>query len=385
MSTFTNLTRVVYKAAVDISRELTGMVNAIDADFSPEPAAEDQTMRLPVTAALSAEDVTPAATSSSGSDITPSYVDVTMSNLRKATFRATPEQEKGLENSLESAMDFYSKQIMEGARVLINEVEEDLCQLYTSAATAYGTAGTTPFGATNKLLEAARARSILNRRGAPRGGRTMVIDSDAAVNLGALVQLTNVNEAGGDAFLRDGQLDARIQRIHGFDIFEGGAIQSHTAGTGSGNDVSNTGGLAVGDVSVVTNGHTGAGAYLLGDVLTFGTGNTSAKYVIASDDPATETITLNGGVLDTVAKDVIILREASYTANMFLHRSAIKLAMRMPQFTSQPEQVVPMIDPVSGLPFAVARYAQYHQYTYEVVALWGVKVVKADWLGILIG
>ena len=44
-----------------------------------------------------------------------------------------------------------------------------------------------------------------------------------------------------------------------------------------------------------------------------------------------------------------------------------------------------VIDPVSGLPFDIAVYRQFHQVTYTVGIAWGSSVIKPAHLAILLG
>ena len=93
-------------------------------------------------------------------------------------------------------------QIAQAFRVLVNEMENDVCDaLAQGASRATGTAGTTPFAST--LGDSAQVRKILDDNGAPGSGRSLVINTSAGAALRTLGQLTKANEAGTAMTLRD--------------------------------------------------------------------------------------------------------------------------------------------------------------------------------------
>ena len=78
----------------------------------------------------------------------------------------------------------------------------------------------------------------------------------------------------------------------------------------------------------------------------------------------------------------------NYTANMFYHKNALLLAARqpaMPEGGGKAIDVRAVTDPVSGLTFQFALYNEYHRQKIEIGLAWGVKAIKPENIGILLG
>ncbi|MDH4581380.1 P22 coat - protein 5 family protein [Pseudomonas sp. BN415] len=382
-NTLTNLIPDIYNALDVVSRELVGMIPAVSSDMTYERAAVGQTVRSPVAPAATASDITPAVTPPNDGDQTIGNTSMTITKARRVPVRWNGEEKRGLDNNGASFNVIFRDQMAQAMRTLVNEVEADLTALHVSASRAYGTAGTTPFA--SNLADTAQVRKILSDNGAPLGDLQLVIDTSAGANMRTLTQLSKANEANDDSLLRRGVL----LDVHGFAIRESAQIKTFTAGTGA-SATTNAAGYAVG-ATTITLASAGTGTILAGDFITFA-GDTN-KYQVVSGDADVS----NGGTITLAAPGLRKAIAASATAitviatsvrNLAFARSAIALATRAPALPPQGDSAVDrqiITDPVSGLSFEVAMYAQYRQMQYEVSLAWGCAATKTAHMAVLLG
>lgn len=380
-NTLTNLIPTIYAAKDKVLRELTGFIPAVTMDASGEQAAKDQTIRYPVVPALSAGNITPAATGPDPSATSQGSDTFSISKSRSASFFWEGEEQKGLGGLYNTIL---MDQFMQAMRTLVNEVETDLAALYVAASRAYGTAGTTPFA--SDLSDPANALKILLDNGAPQGDLQLVINTTAGAKLRTLGQLTKANEAGSAELLRRGIL----LELHGFAVRESAKVKTHTKGTASGYLVDLTAGYAAGSTTVHVD--TGTGTILAGDILTnTKTSRDTNKYVVktgfAGDGDGDIVLANPGNQVAWVNNDPVAVGN-SYTANMAFSRSAIHLIMRapaMPEGGDSADDVTLVTDEQTGITFQVAMYRQYRRIAYEVGLAWGVKAVKPEAIALLLG
>jgi len=299
---------------------------------------------------------------------------LTLSKNKYAAFSWTGEESYSVDQG-PGFLNIQQDQIAQAFRVLVNEMENDVCDaLALGASRAYGTAGTTPFAST--LADAAQARKILDDNGAPTSGRSMVINTSAGAALRTLGQLTKANEAGNSMTLRDGEL----LNLHGFSVRESAQINNATAGTGASYLLN--GALAVGDTTVTVD--TGSGTILAGDIVTIG----SHKYVVATALSG-GSFTINApGIRVAAADNLAITVSATSTRNVGFSQNAILLATRLPIVPEEGDLAIEseiITDPRSGLSFELRVYPGYGMNLYEIRVAWGVKVIKPEHIGILLG
>lgn len=385
-NTLTGLIPTIYAGLDIVARELIGFIPNVQRDATAESGAVNQTVRSPVVPAISTENITPGNTPADSGDQTVGYVDVTITKAKAAPIRWTGEEQlsvtkDGVINTI------LRDQFAQAFRVLANEVEADLAALYATASRAYGTAGTAPFGTASDMTDLSNANAILDVNGAPASDRVMIVGSAARVNLeGKQSQLFKVNEAGdAGALLRNRQM----RQLMNFTMGYSGSVAAHTKGTGTLYDINNGSGEAVGQTTITLDGGTaGATGIKAGDVVTFA-GDTNKYVVTTGQAGASGDIVLGApGLLVAAADAVEMTIGNSYAANMFFHRNAIVLAARtpaMPEGGDDADDVMTVTDPISGLVFQVALYRQYRRIKYEIGLAWGVKNVKPEFTGILLG
>lgn len=380
-NTLTAVIPSIYEGLDMISRELVGFIPACYKNSSVERAGKDQTISYPVVGAMTAADITPAATSSSGTDRTITAGSMTINKTRKVTFNWTGEEQRSLSNGDRPQLNnILANQFAQAFRTLTNEIEADLwAAAYKGASRGYGTAGTTPFGTAGDLSDFAGVRQILDDNGAPQSDLHLVVGSAAMAKLrGIQSVLFKVNEAGSSEFLRQGLLG----EVMGLGIHNSYPITTHTKGTGTSYLLN--GALAVGDTTVTVD--TGSGTLLAGDIVTFA--GTSTKYVANTAlSGSTFTIGAPGSLAIEADNDAVSIGN-NYTPNVAFHRMALHLVTRMPAMPAggdSADDVQTVTDPVSGISFEIALYRQYRQITYEVGCAWGVEAVKSAHIATLLG
>lgn len=380
-NTLTNLIPTLYLAADMVSRELTGLIPAVFRNSTEEQAAKDQTIRYPVVAAFSAADIAAAATGPDPSAVTVGSDTLSISKSRSVTFFWEGEEQKGLSGLYQTILQDQFSQAM---RALANEVEADLAALYSKASRAYGTAGTTPFGTAGNFTDASEVRRILVDNGAPSNDLQLVVSTAAGAKFRGLQAQAQI--AGTTDIQRQGVL----VDIAGMAIRESAQIKTHTAGTGASATTDNAG-YAVGD-KTITLASAGTGTIVTGDVISHAR-DTGNKYVVGTGDAdvsggGTFIINNPGLRLAVTAATSALTLTAAYTANLAFARNAIHLITRvpaMPEGGDAADDVVTVTDPRSGLAFQVCVYRQRRRVAYEVGLAWGVKVVKPEFLAILLG
>ena len=381
-NTLTGLIPTLYEALDIISRELVGFIPAVSRDSSAARAAKDQTVRSHIVPAVTLESIVPGNSPADSGDAIMDYVDLSISRSEVAPVRWTGEEQMSVSQSLQAIQRDRFAQSM---RALVNAVEADVGGLYLGACRAYGTAGTAPFGSNVSIL--ADVLKILKDNGAPDTDLQCVFDTSAGANLRSLTQLTDVNRSGADRTLRDGILGDLFK----FQLRESGGIQTQDNSTEDDSGTVVVDGDHVKGATTISLGVTVAeGTFLAGNFLTIGdydymivTGavvasGASGDVVIA--EPGLRTV-----VADTTA---VTQNTTDFAANMAFQRSALHLVTRtpaMPEGGDKADDVIEIVDPLSGLAFQVAMYRQYRRVKYEVGLAWGFKLIKPEHAVVLLG
>jgi hypothetical protein len=94
------------------------------------------------------------------------------------------------------------------------------------------------------------------------------------------------------------------------------------------------------------------------------------------------------GLRGLIVNDKAVTVGNSYTGNVAFHKAAIELAMRPP---AQPpggdagEEIATLVDPDTGLSFSARLYKGYGINQIKLMAFYGVKVWKPEFVATLLG
>lgn len=379
----TGLTEILYVARDQVANEPTAFSQGVITNGGTEGASANGTVTsMRSTEATLETSYTPSMTVPDAADVTTSTDSLTLSSYVGASIPLKGEQFLQLANTVGSEValtQLYAQAI----RKMRNTVEAAIATAaYQGSSRAVGTAGTTPFATNFNTIN--ELRQILEDNGCSMddGMLSLAISTSAGTNLRNLSTLTKANESGTTATLRNGEL----LNIGGFSIRASSGIRSHTKGTGSGYLVNQVG-LATGSRAITTD--TGTGTILAGDVITFASGAGSGFNYVVGSPLASNVVTLNHpGLRGAIADNNAITVGNSYTANVGFHKSAIELAMRPP---AQPpggdagEEIATLYDEKTGLSFSARLYKGYGVNQIKIMAFYGVKVWKPEFVATLLG
>ncbi len=382
-NSLTGLYQTIYAAMNVVSRELIGMIPAVSKDSQAEQVTLNQSIRSPIVPAPAVTDIAPSNVSSTGEDMNVTHVNVEITKQRKTSFHLTAEEEKGLQAG-GTMPDITTQRFIQSFRALGNEIEEDLAGLYKYASRVYGTLGTVPFNTADDLTELAQLGKILDDNGAPKSGRSLIMNTTALANLqGKQPSVFRVNEAGEPMGRRMGAIGMLLN----FDIGVSGQIPVHDSSSVTAGKINNSDGEGVGETTLTVDDYSSE-PMKAGDIVSI-VGD-SNKYLLAeaSAAGATSIVIAKPGLRLAAADDAVINHAATdYTPSLGFTRDAFHLACRVPAVPEGGDSAddrMYIMDPHSGLVYEVSIYKQYRQVTYEIGICWGVKAVNPEHAALLI-
>lgn len=374
----------IYAALNVVSREMVGFIPSVSRNSNAELASVGKGVTYNIAPAATGGDIVADMNYVTPDDKTNGTGQMLMTNAKFSNFYLTGEEQLGLSNGA-GAENVVVDNIAESFRYLTNLIEQDIAALAIQAASrAVGVPGTTPFAGTD-LKDVALVRQILDDNGAPKTGRSMVINSTSAVNLRSKPELNKANEAGSTMTLRQGE----ILDLHGFSIKETGASVDHAAGDAA-NATTDNAGYAVG-TTVINLAATGTGAVLVGDVVTVA-GDPNA-YMIETglaDVSAGGAIKLTAPGLRVAipASAQALTLKADFASNVAFSRDAIHLATRIPAAPKEGDIAIDKMivtDQRSGLVFEIRVIPGNRMVSYEIAIVWGAAAIKPAHIGLLMG
>jgi hypothetical protein len=379
-NTITAVLPSIYAGLDLVSRELIGLIPAVQRDSTMERAAVGQTVTVPVVPAATGGNITPGATPPDDGDVVVGSQTVAITKSKYSPVRWNGEEQLAV-GPTGQYNKILADQFAQAMRWLANQMEVDIAVAAKGAASrAYGTAGTTPFGTAGDLTDFAGINQILDDNGAPSFGRRLIVNSQSRFNLeGKQSVLFKANEARTDEFLRRRVLT----EVMGFGIGYSAGLTLHTKGTGTGYLINDAAGAPIGDIEIPVD--TGSGTIVAGDVVTFA--GDARKYVSGGLTGALLDVN-RPGMLQAAADNVAITVGNNYMPNVAFTENAMVLAARAPALPTGGDSAddrTTVTDPVSGLTFEVSLYREYRRIRYEVAIAWGVGVVKEEHIALLLG
>lgn len=377
-NTLTDLIPDAYAALDVVSRELVGFIPAVTRDSSVDRIAQNQSVRSFKTAANTAgKNITPAMAFPDAAYQTVGNENITLSKARSFPFSWTGEEQYSV-NQGPGALTIAQDQIAQAYRACVNEIENDLADAIALGASGGITPNaTTLFSAT--LKDAAFTKKFLDDRGAPMSERSMVLNTTASAAMRGLTQLNSVNSAGNDSLLRQGVLGD----IMGFAVRESAQVGLTATATGANYLVDNVAGYAVGETTIHVD--TGTGTIPAGSLITIG-GNSYTVVTGFAGDGDGDVVIAAPGLIKAIANNDPVTVLSAQDANAAFSRNAVILATRLPELPNGQDLAIMrevITDPRSGLSFELAVYPGYRMVTYEISALWGVKVLKPEHICLL--
>jgi hypothetical protein len=379
-NTLTGLIPTLYRNLDVVSQEPVGYAPSVSRDAQASRAAKGQLITVNRTPPIASVDIVPAMSVPEGDGVEMDPVTMTITRSKKVPLPWRGEEILSLASPGPTHNSVLDNEIQQAFRTLRNEIDVDLAiEIKNTASRAIGAAGTTPFN--NKIDESADALKVMVDNGAPLADLQMVINSTAGAQLRKNTQLTKVNEAGTDQTLRNGVL----LDLNGFRIRESAGVQTTTKGTGS-SYTSDASGYAVGatDITLIT----GSGTIVAGDVATFA-GDLN-KYIVTTGISTPGTITIADPGLRIALPTSAVALTVGDTAvqNSFFAKSGVILLNRLPELPPSGDMATDrtlIFDSINNLFFDVALYLGYHMAQWEISTAWGVKNIKPEHTGTLLG
>lgn len=356
-------------------REAAFMPLVVNRGYDNMAGEKGSTVDVPIPSAVTAVDVTPAATPPSTSDVTLTSVSVPMDQWKEAPFYLTDKERMEIVET-----SFFPMQASEAIKSLANVVNTYIFSKMRLGTFGYaGTAGTTPFA--SDTSGATAVRKVLTKQLAPTDPRYIVIDPDAEANALGLRAFQDASFGGGaDALLR-GQIGEKL----GFRWLTHQLVPTHTAGTITTGLIAKAAtAQAVGDQTIVctTAASTGACALLAGDIITFaGHTQTYVLTAAATQASAATDVTLNiyPGLQTALAGSEAVSVKATHVCNLAFHRDAFAFATRPLAGSSHPGSIIRSVsDAESGLTLRleITREHKRDRYSYDI--LYGGAMVRPE-------
>ena len=376
------LTQILAKGMMGL-REQVLMTRLVNTDYSLEAKKKGQTIDIPLSSAQTAADVTPAATPSAPTDLTPTTAQISLDNWKHADF-ALDDREVG---RIQADKDFVPLQMGEAFKAIANAINDTVFATYTGIYGYVGTAGTTPFGSGVEALSATNLRKTLREQLCPRDDRRSVLDFAAEAAALNLAQFSDAEKRGSAETKTSGELGT----IFGFTWYGDDGVPTHTRGALGAGDLTVNGVNALGATSISIAKAAGADwAAVKGDITSFA--GDSQTYVITADTTVVHTnntaVPIDPPLKVATSGGEAVTTRATHVVNLGFHRDAFGLAVRAPDAgikellgtgtAGNVMESVTLQDPVSKLIMRLELIRGYKMTIWDVDCLWGTTLVSPE-------
>lgn len=377
-NTMTNLLQLWLAKAFTsnaVLRNTCNFMKYVSRDFDRKPQEKGDRVKIPLPAAKTVSDVTPAMTPPTPSDTSIDKVEILLSQWKYASFALTDQEMLQI-----NAGDFFVPMNVEACMVAIVEGINAYLHTKTHGSTGFfgfvGTAGTNPFASNSDCL--ADAQEVMTNNKSPLSPRVAIINAAAQKAAQKLAEFKDVSQMGNDSVRRYGMLPP----VNGFDPYVDQQVPTHTAGTGSGYLI-NGSGMTAGSTSITVD--TGSGTILAGDIVTFAGVSGTYNVVTAL---ASNVFTIYPGLASTVADNAAVTLKASHAVNVAFHPAAVQLVTR--PLMAAVQSIAPglqgsnliaqadMLDPESRILVRASIYQGWGMAACYFDALYGGDVVRPE-------
>lgn len=350
-------------------REQTVMPRLVNSDFTMEAAERGDTIDIPLPSDLTATDVTPSSTPLDAEDSAPRKVSVNLDNWKKVSFHLSDKELL----EIDANRSFVPMQLSEAVNALANEVNDSIHNLYTGIYNFVGSDSADAFD--TSVTEATDARKILNKSGAPKSNRRVVLDFDTEARALALAPLADADKVGESGV----KIEGEIGRKFGFDWFSDSGVITHTRGA-AGITVEVKGAGQTG-TTLIASGFTVKPSP--GDVFTIegveGTFTVLAATDLQSSD---STLTIAPALTVAPADNADLSFKGNHVVNLAFHRDAFAFVSRPLSDATQNlafgNEMMTMQDPETGLIMRLEVSRQNKRTIWELDMLWGVALVRPE-------
>lgn len=353
-------------------RERCPLARTVFSDFSSEVAEFGNTIDVKIWPAATTGTVTPGPVDPTPSNTTPAVVQIALNQWPKSDFHLTDKELM----EIDASAHFIPPALDEAARALANVIEASIATALKNVTYGYvGTAGTTPFATDTSA--AVNARKTLALQICPPAPRYGIVDANAEANMLSLAAFQDADKAGDTG----PKIDGEIGRKFGINWMYSDFVPTHTL-VGDDCALDDSAARAVGLKTLHMDGLSTAPA--AGDIFTIA-GDTQT-YVVTSSTTLAGTdsdVSFEPGLkvaIPAADGNEVVTFKTTHVANLVYHPKACGLAMRPVRVpSSRQDTMMSITDPETGLSLTLSVLDQYHQTTWELSALYGVKGIRGEY------